>query len=64
MTAKKKTFHRKDAAKQLEIERERLIELQRQFETKRHEMMDRENALRMKQSELENSIVRVKQREV
>lgn len=48
----------------MEIERERLIELQRQFETKRHEMMDRENALRMKQSELENSIVRVKQREV
>lgn len=48
----------------MENERERLIELQRQFEAKRHEMMDRENAMRLKQSELENSIVRVKQREV
>lgn len=38
--------------------------MQRQFEGKRHEMMDRENALRVKQSELENSIIRTKQREV
>ena len=46
------------------MERERLIEIQRQFEEKRHEMMDRENALRVRQSEIENSIVKAKQREV
>lgn len=54
----------KDAAKQLEKERERLIELQRQFDVKRHEMMERENVLRNKQTEMENSIARAKQREV
>jgi len=58
------TKNLQDAAKQSEKERERLIEMQRQFEGKRHEMMDRENSLRVKQSELENSIIRTKQREV
>ena len=38
--------------------------MQRQLDGKRHEMMDRENALRVKQSDLENSIIRTKQREV
>lgn len=48
----------------MEKERGRLIEIQQQFDVKRHEMMDRENLLRVKQSELENSIMKVKQREV
>ncbi|KAG5670570.1 hypothetical protein PVAND_000823 [Polypedilum vanderplanki] len=52
-----------EAAKQSEKERERLIEMQRQCDAKRHEMMDRQNTLRVKQSELENSIIRAKQRE-
>lgn len=41
-----------------------MIEMQRQLDVKRHDMMDRENALRVKQSELENSIIKAKQREV
>lgn len=47
-----------------EKQRERLIEMQRQCDVKRQEMMERENSLRTKQSELENSIIRTKQKEV
>lgn len=54
----------KDAAKDLENEKEHLIKLQQQLEVKRREMMDRENAMRMEQSELERLIMRVKQKEV
>lgn len=54
----------KDAGKECEKQRERLIEMQRLCETKRHELMDQENSMRAKQSELENSIIRTRQKEV
>ncbi|XP_058832517.1 fas-binding factor 1 [Topomyia yanbarensis] len=45
-----------DAAHQCDQERERLLQLQRQYETKRREMIGQESQLRAKSSELENAI--------
>lgn len=60
----KKYLFSQDAAKESEKQRERLIEMQRICEIKRHELMDQESAMQAKHSELENSIFRVKQKEV
>lgn len=53
-----------ESAKESEKQRERLIELQRVNDVKRHELMDQENSLRTRETEMENSIIRAKQREV
>lgn len=45
-----------DAAKQADVERERLLELQRQFESKRRELINQESQLQTKSSELETAI--------
>ncbi|XP_065079447.1 fas-binding factor 1 [Ochlerotatus camptorhynchus] len=53
-----------DAAKQADVERERLLQLQRQFETKRRELINQESQLRTKSSELETAISSAKMKEL
>ncbi|CAO1422321.1 unnamed protein product [Diamesa serratosioi] len=52
-----------DSAKDSDKERERLIEIQRQCEFKKREMIDQESLLRTKQAELDMAINRAKQKE-
>ncbi|CAO1427379.1 unnamed protein product [Diamesa hyperborea] len=52
-----------DAAKESDKERERLIEIQRQCEAKKREMIDQESLLRTKQVELDMAINQAKQKE-
>lgn len=58
------TISLQDAANQSDRERQRLIELQRQCETKKRELIDQENLFRSKQTELETAINRAKAKEV
>lgn len=53
-----------EAARESEKQRERWLELQRANDVKRQELMDQENSLRTRETEMENSIMRAKQREV
>ncbi|KXJ83964.1 hypothetical protein RP20_CCG024917 [Aedes albopictus] len=53
-----------DAAKQADVERERLLQLQRQFEAKRRELINQESQLRTKSSELETAINGAKLKEL
>lgn len=53
-----------EAAKDSEKQRERLLEMQRANDVKRQELMDQENSLRTRESEMENSIMKAKQSEV
>lgn len=43
----------KDAARQSDVERERFMEMQRQFEVKRRELVDLESNIRSKEAEIE-----------
>ncbi|XP_021708763.1 putative protein tag-278 [Aedes aegypti] len=53
-----------DAAKQADVERERLLQLQRQFESKRRELINQESQVRNKSSELETAINSAKMKEL
>ncbi|XP_058462971.1 trichohyalin [Malaya genurostris] len=53
-----------NASHESDMERERLLQLQRQYETKRRELINQENQLRAKSNELENSIGRARTREM
>ncbi len=53
-----------DAAKEAEKERERLIEIQRQFEARKRELFDKESGLRTKEAEFEVAINKTKAKEV
>lgn len=48
--------HIKDAARQHDMERERLIEMQRTYEARKRELIDRENELRDKQNNLDSAM--------
>ncbi|KAL1382795.1 hypothetical protein pipiens_013226 [Culex pipiens pipiens] len=52
-----------DASRQAELERERLLQLQRQFEAKKRELFDQESQVRAKASELETAIGTAKLKE-
>ncbi|XP_039444696.1 trichohyalin [Culex pipiens pallens] len=52
-----------DASRQAEVERERLLQLQRQFEAKKRELFDQESQVRAKASELETAIGTAKLKE-
>lgn len=58
-------FHySKDAARQSDLERERHIEQQRKFECRRRELIDQENGIRSRETELETAINETKSKAV
>lgn len=53
-----------DATRQADLERERLMAVQRQFELRKRELIDQESTLHSKQMELESALSAVAAREV
>lgn len=53
-----------DAARQSDLERERLIEAQRKFEIKKRELIDQENAIRAKEADLHLALENANLKEV
>lgn len=53
-----------EAGRQADIERDRLIEIQKQYEQKRRQLTDKENTLRSKEIEMEETISSAKDNEV
>lgn len=53
-----------DAARQSDLERERLLDAQRKLETIKRELIDQENAIRAKETDLQLAISNTKSKEV